>query len=104
MARYFEPTPEQEAGWKEWVASRPDNVRVVAQRFEPFSLYRLKTSGHRVTVQSFGETVDGAILLTVNVSPEFNFIVVERDVFDVDPDDLEPCELPPSDELVGTFG
>lgn len=101
MARIFEPTPEQEAGYREWIASRPDNVRVVAERFEPWCLYRMRATGQRVTVMSFGEDDEGNVSLTVHVLPEFNFVLVPREVFGIDPDDLEPCELPEPGELVG---
>lgn len=101
MARWYEPTPEQEAHWKEWVAERPESVRRVAERFEPWSLYRMKGSGYRVTLNSFGETKDGLVLMVVNVLGKFNLVMFERQVFDVSPDDLTPCELPRPDEQVG---
>lgn len=100
MARIVEPTSEQEAGYRDWVASRPPHVRTVAERFDPWSLYRLK-SGHRVTVLSFGEAKDGCVTLTVNVSGEFNLLAFERQVFGVPPDDLEPCDLPDAAEPIG---
>lgn len=101
MARYVDPTPEQEAGYREWLAERPAHVRAVAERFDPWSLYRLKSSGHRVTVYSFGEEAGGKVTLTVNVTGEFNVVSFARRVFGIDPDDLEPCELPAPDEPVG---
>lgn len=36
MARIFEPTPEQEAGLAEWLATRPPRIRAVAERFPPW--------------------------------------------------------------------
>ena len=103
MARIFEPTKAQEKSFKKWVASRPAIVRVVAERFEPWSLYRLKTTGQRVQVISFGEGHDDVVTLTVRVSAEFNATLFERDVFGINPDDLEPCELPGPDEPVGAL-
>lgn len=103
MARIMEPTPEQEQGYREWVASRPDMVRAVAERFEPWSLYRMKPHGQRVTVVSFGEEEDGRVTLTVSVSGDFNLTMFDRQVFGVDPDDLEPCELPGEDVPVGAM-
>lgn len=103
MARIIEPTDEQVEGYRAWVASRPAHVRAVAERFEPWSLYRIKPSGHRVTVLSFGEQKDGSVTLTVNVRAEFNFVMFERQVFGVKPDDLEPCDLPAQNELTGTL-
>ncbi len=98
MARFAEPTSEQERGWAEWVASRPDTVRVIAERLEPWSLYRLKTTEQRVTLYSISE--DGTV--TVTVTGEFNAVAFDRQVFGIDPDDLEPCDLPDADEPTGT--
>jgi hypothetical protein len=98
MARFIGPTPEQEQVWKEWVASRPDSVRAVAERFEPWSLYRMKSTGQRVTIASIFE--DGT--LSVNVTGEFNCVMMDRRVFGINPDDLEPCDLPDENEIIGT--
>lgn len=100
--RFIEPTPEQEAGYREWVASRPEAVRLVAERFEPWSLYRLNGK-QRVTIVSFGEQADGGVSLTVRVSGDFNAVMFERDVFGINPDDLEPCDLPAPDEHTGAL-
>jgi hypothetical protein len=101
VARFVEPTPEQEIGWKDWVASRPDNVRKVAERFEPWSLYALRHQ--KVTLVSFGEQEDGRVTLTVNVIGRFNFVLFDRSVFGIDPAELSACELPGKDENVGTI-
>lgn len=101
--RYVEPTAEQLQGWKDWVADRPEEVRTVAERFDPWTLYRLKSSGHRVTVGAFDEEQDGKVTLRVNVTGEFNFVTFERSVFGVNPDDLEECDLPGPDETLGTM-
>ncbi len=101
MARFYEPTPEQESEWKQWVSERPDDIREVAERFDPWSLYRLKSSGHRVTLYSISE--GSPVTVTVNVLKEFNEIMFERQVFGINPDDLEPCELPAHDEVVGAM-
>jgi hypothetical protein len=104
MARWCEPTDEQVAGWAAWVASRPACVRVVAERFEPWSLYRMtNVGGQRVTIASFGEDADGLVTLTVTVSAEFNLVLFERQVFGVDPDNLEPCELPTPQDIRGAI-
>lgn len=101
MAAFIEPTPEIEAAWKEWLAERPEKIRAVAERFNPWSLYRLKDTGQRVTILSFGEDEDGKVKMRVNVSAQFNFLLFERQVFGIDPDDLTPCELPAPDKPVG---
>lgn len=100
MSAYVKPTAEQEAGWKKWVAERSEKVRLVAEKFEPWSLYRLKSTGHRVTIVSFSET--DPVTLTVAVTGEFNAVAFDRQVFGISPDDLEPCELPDADEPLGT--
>lgn len=97
--RIQEPTPEQEAGWKKRVSRTPKKVRAVAERFDPWSLYKMKSTGERVTVASFYE--DGTI--GVIVSGEFNFTLFDREVFGVDPGDLEPCELPGLEERTGAL-
>lgn len=99
MARVHEPTAEQEAGWAAWVAERPPAVRAVAERFDPWSLYRLKSSGHRVLIYSFDEA--DPVTLTVDVLARYNQLAFERRVFGIPPDDLEPCEPPAADEPVG---
>lgn len=97
MADWYEMDSEQQASWREWVASRPPVVREMAERFLPNKLYRLTTSNHRVTVCGFGE--DGT--MTVAVTGQFNRVMFERRVFGIQPEDLEECELPGSDEVLG---
>lgn len=103
MARIHEPTAQQEAEWNDWVASRPECVRKVAERFEPWSLYRMKGTGRRVTLYSFGEEKNGTVTLTVYVQGEYNLVTFERRVFGINPDDLEPCDLPTGDEPTGAL-
>lgn len=98
MARFIQPTPEQEKDWLKWVSERPTKVRKIAERFEPWSLYRLQ-GRERVTIYSFCE--DGTV--TVVVSKEWNLVTFERRVFDINPNDLVPCELPSNDEVVGAL-
>lgn len=99
MANIYEPTPEQIAQWNEWVAERPPAIREVAAKFPPWGLYRLKSSGHRVTVYSFQNS--DPVTMTVLVLAEYNLVDFERGVFGIPSDDLEPCELPGPDEPVG---
>ena len=99
MAKLCELTKKQESAWKRWVAKLPPIPRAVAEKFDGITLYRLKTTGQRVTVESYGD--DGTV--TVNVSGRFNLTPFERDVFGIDPADLEPCDLPESNEEVGSI-
>lgn len=102
MARIVEPTPEEKAGWDAWVASRPPAVRAIAERFDPWTLYRIG-SGHRVFLDSIQEPRDGSpCTLTVCVTGEFNFVSFERRVFGIDPAELVECELPGPHEVTGS--
>lgn len=103
MARLVDVSPEQEAAWRAWVAERPTKVRTIAERFDPWSLYMMKSTGQRVTVYSFGEEDNGRVTLTVNVTGQFNAVMFDRSVFGIDPDDLEPCDPPSASEVVGTM-
>ena len=94
MAKWIEWTDEQRAVWAEWLASRPQVIQDMAAKFPPDELYRLGSSGHRVTLYSYSE--DGT--MTVNVTGDFNFVAFDRRVFGITPDDLEPCDLPSPDE------
>jgi len=103
MAKFTQPTPEQEQMWKEWLDSKEPRIREVAQRFNPWTLYRLKSSGHRVTIYGVNEFSDGSIRIGVNVTGEFNAVAFDRSVFDAKPEDLEECDLPKEGELLGTL-
>lgn len=96
--RYTEPTQWQERAWAEWVASRPSRVRAIAERFDPWTLYQMQSTGQRVTVCSISE--DGTV--TVAVTGQFNLVMFDRQVFGVNPNDLVSCALPGADESLGT--
>jgi hypothetical protein len=102
MAIVFDPSPEQLNDWNSWVRSRPESVRSVATKLVPWRLYRIRQSGHRATLYSFTEHDDGKVTCTMVVSGKFNLVAFERRVFDVDPDDLEECDLPSPDEALGS--
>lgn len=102
--RYTKPTEAQQRAWRDWVAERPESIRKVAERFDPWTLYRLGSTGQRVYVLSFSEPgEDGKVTCRVGVSGEFNLVTFERDVFGIDPDDLEECDLPGPNEQLGTL-
>ena len=83
--------------WDAWVASRPECVRVLCERLPPDRLYKMKSTGHRVTMYSYSE--NGTV--TVNVTGDYNVVVFERQVFGISPDDLEECDLPAPGEFLG---
>jgi hypothetical protein len=89
-------TPEQQAEWDAWVASRPPVIQRLATKYPPTKLYRINT-GHRVVIYSYSE--DGTV--TVAVLGKYNAIAFERRVFGVKAGELVECDLPPPDEPVG---
>jgi len=98
MARFHEPTKKQLKGWKKWAAKRPPVIRALAERFDPWTLYRLD-GGDRVHVLSFCE--DGTV--TVAVTRHFNLVIFERQVFGIHPEQLSECDLPSKDEPTGVL-
>ena len=58
---------EREIAWREWLKSRPEAVRVVAKRFPPWEPLRVKSTGQKAHIYSFGETPDGRVVIQVNV-------------------------------------
>lgn len=104
MADYAVPTDEERAQWEAWVDGLPPVVRELARKFTPWSLWLMKSSGHRVVPYSFDEHADGSYTLRVDVLAIFNSITFERRVFGIPAEDLEPCELPgPEEELGATL-
>jgi hypothetical protein len=105
--RMFEPMESQERAWKKWVADRPDNVRAVAERFDPWTLYWHEKTKQRVFVIGFDEVEKPGqavkVTLRVGVSGEYNLVTHERQVFGLDPDELVECDLPKDDEQLGSM-
>lgn len=83
----------------EWAESRPPEVQELIRRLPPDRLYRMKSTGSRVTLIAYAE--DGTV--RVNITGEFNAVVFERQVFGVKADDLEECELPKEGEPLGAM-
>jgi len=90
---------ENEADLQEWLQGRPQIIRDISARLKPWKLYRMKSTGHRVTLYSIYE--DGT--LSVDITGDLNLISMERRVFGIDPDDLEECDRPGPDEPVGVY-
>lgn len=97
MARWMDWTSEQQAAFDEWLSDRPTEIRALAQRFPPHTLYWLDPPGHRVYVIGYNE--DGT--LRVVVDGQFNLVTFSREVFGVNPDDLTECDLPGDGDPVG---
>jgi hypothetical protein len=109
VAQWFDPTPENIANYAKWCADRPREVREVCKQFVPWELYKLKDTGHRVIVHAISQHKDengdptGKISLVVDVLGKFNFLAMERRVFGIKPEQLEPCDLPEKNELLGSL-
>lgn len=97
--RFAEPTNSQLRAWQKWVKARPLAVRAIAERLDPWTLYRLKPTGQRVTLVSFSE--DGTV--TIAITGQYNVVMFDRQVFGIDPDDLEECDLPEPGEATGAI-
>lgn len=82
--KWYEPTEEQRAAWQAWVAERPESVRAIAERFTPWTLYRLTTTGQRCSVLAFSE---GG---TVRIQAEHPALgeISATQVFGIDPTEL----------------
>jgi hypothetical protein len=88
---WTEPTDEVRALWQEWLDERPADVRAVAERFNPWTMYRLTTTGQRCQVIGFHETDDGP---TVYIYAEHETLgpMTGVNVFGINPDDVVPWE------------
>lgn len=85
-----------QAGFDEWVASRPPVIQEMIRLKPPDRLY-LMNSGHRCTIYSYAE--DRTV--TVDVTGEYNCIFFSRHVFGVSIDSLTECDLPAPGEVLG---
>lgn len=99
MANITEPTETMLKEWNDWVATRPVFIQEMAKKYLPWKLYRMKSTGQRVTPLSFFE--DGT--LCVSITGEYNALFMDREVFGIKADDLEECELLSPDEVTGTL-
>jgi hypothetical protein len=99
MANYIEFTEEQQVEFSQWLSMRPPEIQAMVVKFPPNKLYRLKSSGSRVTIISY-ET-DNTV--TVAISGRFNRVMFERNVFGIALEDLEECDLPSEDEDLGAM-
>lgn len=110
----WEPSEEQKKLWHEWLEARPERVRAVAQRFDPWTVYRLASTGQRaqflgcdVGVLNCRQSAcsdacrlpaghpgehdpDGRITVRVYVEHPGLGEISGRQVFGIDPDELAP--------------
>ena len=98
MARVFEFDDAKRAEWRAWLSGRPQVIQEMAASHPPHLLYRLKSTGQRVTLLSYGEDRKCRVL----VSGEYNLVAHERQVFGISIDDLEECDLPTPGEPLGS--
>jgi hypothetical protein len=87
---------EREIAWHEWLAGRPEHVRVIAEHFPPWEPVRIKSTGQKGHIYSFGERKDGSVCLQVTVRAEENpgslhseLLPEGHRVFGLAPDDVE---------------
>lgn len=94
MAKILEMSDSQRQEWDKWLNERPKIIRNLALKYPPDKLYTLKPNGNRVTIVSYCE--DGT--MTVFISSKYNdFLIFERQVFGIKPEDLIECEYIPND-------
>lgn len=74
------------AGWNEWVATRPDVVRNVCERFPPWVYYDLPETGQTVIIEAYAE--DGTVRVLVVADRISAPAVIQFGVFGIDPEDL----------------
>ena len=120
--KWCNPTPEQLREWDRWVADRPEHVRSVAERFNPWTLYRLTTTGQRCSVIGFHEVdVEKAkqsdpsgcgiapVPVTAYIHAENPTLgeITGVNVFGIDPDNLVPwteADEPAGVRMASSFG
>lgn len=91
MIRWNEPTEEQRTEFEAWRDARPEHVRAVAKKFDPWTMYRLTTTGQRCRVIGFHET-SGDIPVTVYIYAENPVLgeITGVNVFGIDPATVVP--------------
>jgi hypothetical protein len=92
----IEPNEEQLAEWEEWLDERPPAVQEVARRLPPWKLYYLTSAPpQRVTINSYNVIMEGEregeVVLNIHVGSYLNFVMFDRNVFDVPHADLVEC-------------
>lgn len=88
----YEPDAEKIAAWKAWLAARPPKVRAVAERFDPWTMYRHTVTHQRCQIQSFSEPKDLNEPVTVTAYVEHAAMgpIMGHGVFGIPPENLVP--------------
>ena len=97
MAELYSILPRVQKQYDDWYNSRPPVIQEMIKKYPINKLYRLKSTGQRVTIYSYSE--NGTV--KVNITGQFNFVTFSRRVFGIPTIDLEECDLPKSDEVLG---
>lgn len=92
------PTEQQRAEWDAWLATRPAIVREVAEKFPPWSYYRLPSTNQLGQILAYGEDEDGTVTVRMLLCLEGAgrlATLMTREVFGIDPGELEPTDREP---------
>lgn len=81
-----EPTKAMLKSWAKWVASRPESVRQICERFPPWHYYEMPKTRQIVAIEAWAE--DGTMRVTVLGDQISIPSIVPFQVFGVPPDDL----------------
>lgn len=102
MAKWIKWVSKQVEMWDEWMKERPPVIQEMIFKFNlrPDNLYKIKSTGQVVMLHSLSE--DSTV--TVNILADYNtskfMMGFDRQVFGIDPADLEECDLPEGKEIV----
>ena len=96
----YELTGDHNADMDDWLASRPEHIRGIAERYTPNRLFRIRETGQRAIVYSICEHADGPPTLKVKVLACLNsYLPLDFMVFGISPDDLDPEPVTDADRI-----
>lgn len=87
--------------WAKFLDSIPPHIRAVAEKFNPWTLYRISKTGSRGLVTGLCLDDSGDVALIVNVDGRFNKLEFAQQVIGVPPHELVECDLPAPGEPLG---
>lgn len=80
-----------------WYQKLPERLKKLVKERPPFYLYKMRSTGHFVTIHSYNEDKfddNAELVITVKLKPEHNKeFVFERELFGVPKRDLEPFKI-----------